>query len=101
MALLQLEDIQQQLYKKYSLQVEKFPRHFRGMIPVQAPASQTAEVSAVVAQIAGHELPEQFRNILDEWDLGNLSLAGFRFAVGTSYAEAIVRMNSFNGNEWW
>ena len=49
----------------------------------------------------GSPLPPEFQSILEKWDLGNLSLAGFRFAIGTEYAEALAKMNSANGAEWW
>lgn len=101
MSILDLAEIQQRLSKKYHEHVEEFPQHFKGLIPLGAPDTQEASVAAVVATTFEKPLPQSFSEILKIWDLGNLSLAGFRFAIEERYADAVIRMNSKSHAEWW
>ena len=101
MELLKLEEIQEQLQKKYGESAQKSPLHFGAFIPGAAPMGQAEQVDAVSVELSGRPLPENFRNILKIWDFGNLILAGFRFAVGGNYANAVSKMNKEVGSEWW
>ncbi|WP_288392413.1 hypothetical protein [uncultured Herbaspirillum sp.] len=102
MTLLTKEEIVQGLELKYREDVQQFPTYFNGVIPKAATKDQEREISAEIFNISGIKAPDSFREMLREWDLGDLKLLNFRFGNGGSFSSALRKMNTApDGLNWW
>lgn len=98
--ILSLEEIRERLAEKYGSSFQAYPQHFRGLIPNSAPSMQQSEVMHVLENLGKPKLTDFQIVGLNVWNLGEMVLAGFRFAVGESFAHALERMNSLSTAEW-
>lgn len=99
--ILSLKEIRKRLAEKYGSSFQAYPQHFRGLIPTSAPSMQQSEVMHMLANLGKRKFTDFQIVGLNVWNLGELVLAGFRFAVGESFAHALERMNSLSTAAWW